>query len=262
MADYQNIKVGVQERIAVIAIDHPPANAFDQRTLDELGAAIDEAIANPDVKAIIVTGAGQFAFVAGADIKEIKALEGNQDAIRGYMQKGQMLFSKIEASPKPVIAAINAVALGGGLELALACHMRVAGDKARFGLPEINLGIMPGWGGTQRLQRVVGKSKAIEMILTGDILNAQEAYRINLVNKVVPATAVVKEAMGLAKKITEKGGVAIAKALEAINAGSDLPMAEGLAIELDGITGLAMTNDAREGILAFIEKRRANFTDS
>jgi enoyl-CoA hydratase/carnithine racemase len=262
MADYQNIKVGVQERIAVIAIDHPPANAFDQRTLDELGAAFDDAIGNPDVKAIIVTGAGQFAFVAGADIKEIKALEGNQDAIRGYMQKGQMLFSKIEASPKPVIAAINAVALGGGLELALACHMRVAGDKARFGLPEINLGIMPGWGGTQRLQRVVGKSKAIEMILTGDILNAQEAYRINLVNKVVPATAVVKEALGLAKKITEKGGVAIAKALEAINAGSDLPMAEGLAIELDGITGLAMTNDAREGILAFIEKRRANFTDS
>ena len=262
MADYQNLKVGVQDRIAVIAIDHPPANAFDQRTLDELGAAIDEAIGNPDVKAIIVTGAGQFAFVAGADIKEIKALEGDQDAIRGYMQKGQMLFSKIEASPKPVIAAINAVALGGGLELALACHMRVAGDKARFGLPEINLGIMPGWGGTQRLQRVVGKSKAIEMILTGDILNAQEAYRINLVNKVVPATAVVKEAMGLAKKITEKGGVAIAKALEAINAGSDLPLAEGLAIELDGITGLAMTNDAREGILAFIEKRRANFTDS
>ena len=262
MADYQNLKVGVQDRIAVIAIDHPPANAFDQRTLDELGAAIDDATGNPDVKAIIVTGAGQFDFVAGADIKEIKALEGDQDAIRAYMQKGQTLFNKIEASPKPVIAAINAVALGGGLELALACHMRVAGDKARFGLPEINLGIMPGWGGTQRLQRVVGKSKAIEMILTGDILNAQEAYRINLVNKVVPATAVVKEAMGLAKKITEKGGVAIAKALEAINAGSDLPLAEGLAIELDGITGLAMTNDAREGILAFIEKRRANFTDS
>ena len=261
MADYQNLKVGVQDRIAVIAIDHPPANAFDQRTLDELGAAIDDATGNPDVKAIIVTGAGQFAFVAGADIKEIKALEGDQDAIRAYMQKGQTLFNKIEASPKPVIAAINAVALGGGLELALACHMRVAGDKARFGLPEINLGIMPGWGGTQRLQRVVGKSKAIEMILTGDILNAQEAYRINLVNKVVPATAVVKEAMGLAKKITEKGGVAIAKALEAINAGSALPLAEGLAIELDGITGLAMTNDAREGILAFIEKRRANLHD-
>ena len=262
MADYQNIKVGVQDRIAVIAIDHPPANAFDQRTLDELGAAVDDANGNPDIKAIIVTGAGQFAFVAGADIKEIKALEGNQDAIRAYMQKGQMLFNKIEASPKPVIAAINAVALGGGLELALACHIRVAGDKARFGLPEINLGIMPGWGGTQRLQRVVGKSKAIEMILTGDILNAQEAYRINLVNKVVPATAVVKEAMGLAKKITEKGGVAIAKALEAINAGSDLPLEQGLTVELDGITGLAMTNDAREGILAFIEKRRANFTDS
>ena len=262
MADYQNIKYGVQDNIAVIAIDHPPANAFDNRTLSELESALDEATNDKAVKAIIITGAGQFAFVAGADIKEIKAMEGNQEAIRGYMQKGQMLFSKIEASRKPVIAAINAVALGGGLELALACHMRIAGDKARFGLPEINLGIMPGWGGTQRLQRVVGKSKATEMILTGDIINAQEAYRINLVNRVVPATAVVKEAMGLAKKITEKGGVAIAKALEAIDAGSNLPLSEGLAVELDGITGLAMTNDAREGILAFIEKRRANFTDS
>ncbi len=262
MAEYQNIKFGVQDRIAVIAIDHPPANAFDRRTLDELEGAFDEATNNAEVKAIVLTGAGQFAFVAGADIKEIKGMEGDEAAIRAYMQKGQALFSKIEASQKPVIAAINAVALGGGLELALACHMRIAGDKARFGLPEINLGIMPGWGGTQRLQRVVGRAKATEMILTGDIINAQEAYRINLVNKVVPATAVVKEAMGLAKKITEKGGVSIAKALEAINAGADLPLAEGLAVELDGITGLAMTNDAREGILAFIEKRRANFTDS
>lgn len=262
MAEYQNIKFGVQDRIAVIAIDHPPANAFDRRTLEELGAAMDEAAGNAEVKAIVLTGAGQFAFVAGADIKEIKGMEGDEAAIRAYMQSGQVLFSKIEASQKPVIAAINAVALGGGLELALACHMRIAGDKARFGLPEINLGIMPGWGGTQRLQRVVGKGKAIEMILTGDIINAQEAYRINLVNKVVPATAVVKEAMGLAKKISEKGAVSIAKALEAINAGADLPLAEGLAVELDGITGLAMTNDAREGILAFIEKRRANFSDS
>lgn len=262
MAEYQNIKYGVQDNVAVIAIDHPPANAFDNRTLGELESALDEAVNDKAVKAIVITGAGQFAFVAGADIKEIKAMEGNQEAIRGYMQKGQMLFSKIEASRKPVIAAINAVALGGGLELALACHMRIAGDKARFGLPEINLGIMPGWGGTQRLQRVVGKSKATEMILTGDIINAQEAYRINLVNRVVPATAVVKEAMGLAKKITEKGAVAVAKALEAIDAGSNLPLAEGLTVELDGITGLAMTNDAREGILAFIEKRRANFTDS
>lgn len=262
MAEYQNIKFGVQDNIAVIAIDHPPANAFDLRTMSELEAAFDEATANTAVKAIVITGAGQFAFVAGADINEIKALAGNQDAIRGFMQKGQAIFSKIEASKKPVIAAVNAVALGGGLELCLACHMRVAGDKARFGLPEINLGIIPGWGGTQRLQRAVGKAKAIEMILTGDIINAQEAYRINLVNKVVPATAVVKEAMGLAKKITEKGGLAVAGALDAINAGADLPLSEGLARELENISRIAMTNDAREGVTAFLEKRRPNFTDS
>ncbi len=262
MADYQNVKYGVQDQIAVIAIDHPPANAFDVRTLDELEAAFEEATSDQAVKAIVITGAGQFAFVAGADIKEIKGMEGDREAIKRYMQKGQALFNKIEASRKPVIAAVNAAALGGGLELALACHMRVAGDKARFGLPEINLGIMPGWGGTQRLQRVVGKSKAIEMILTGDLLNAQEAYRVNLVNKVVPSTAVVKEAMGLAKKIGEKGGLAIAAALAAIEAGSALPMEEGLAVELENITGLAMTNDAREGILAFIEKRRPQFSDS
>jgi len=157
---------------------------------------------------------------------------------------------------------VNAVALGGGLELCLACHMRVAGDKARFGLPEINLGIIPGWGGTQRLQRVVGKAKAIEMILTGDIIPAQEAFRINLVNKVVPATAVVKEAMGLAKKITEKGGLAMAAALDAIEYGSNATVAEGLARELENISRVAMSNDAREGVSAFLEKRRPNFTNS
>lgn len=262
MAEYQNIKYGVQDMMAVIAIDHPPANAFDMRTMAELEAAFDEACGSPAVKAIIITGAGQFAFVAGADINEIKELASSQDEIRQFMQKGQALFTKIENSQKPVIAAVNAVALGGGLELCLACHMRIAGDKARFGLPEINLGIIPGWGGTQRLPRVVGKGKAIEMILTGDIINAQEAYRINLVNKVVPATAVVKEAMGLAKKITEKGALAVAAALDAINTGSDLPLDQGLERELENISRVAMSNDAREGVTAFLEKRRPIFTDS
>jgi enoyl-CoA hydratase/carnithine racemase len=262
MAEYQNIKYGVQDKIAVIAIDHPPANAFNLRTLDELDAAFEQATAAADVKAIIITGAGQFAFVAGADINEIKALATDYDAIKGFMAKGQTLFGKIEASKKPVIAAINAVALGGGLELCLACHMRVAGDKARFGLPEINLGIIPGWGGTQRLQRVIPKGKAIEMILTGDIINAQDAYRIGLVEKVVPATAVVKEAMGLAKKLTDKGGLAVAAALDAINFGSDAPLADGLGRELENVSRLALSNDAREGVTAFLEKRRPNFTDS
>ncbi|MEA3337286.1 MAG: enoyl-CoA hydratase-related protein [Chloroflexota bacterium] len=262
MAEYQNIKFGIQDRVAVIAIDHPPVNALDLRTLAEIETAFDEATENADVKAIVITGTGQFAFVAGADLKEIQAFGGDQDAVQNFMEKGQTLFNKIDRSRKPVIAAINAVALGGGLELALACQMRIASDRARFGQPEINLGIIPGWGGTQRLQRVVGRAKATEMILTGDAINAQEAYRTGLVNKVVPATAVVKEAMGLAKKIAAMGGLAIEAALNAIGEGSELPLNDGLAVELENVSSLAATNDATEGILAFVEKRRPQFTDS
>jgi len=262
VAEYQNLKYGVQDRIAVIMLDHPPVNAFNTATMNELDAVFELATADADVKAIVITGGGQHAFVAGADLNEIKVIAGDPVAATGFIKKGQQVFSKIEASKKPVIAAINGHAVGGGLELALACHIRIAADKARLGLSEITLGLIPGWGGTQRLPRVVGRARASEMILTGELINAQEAYRLGLVNKVVPANAVVREALGLAKKISSMGALAIGAALGAIDAGSDAPISQGLDAELANFAGLITTNDAREGVTAFLEKRKPEFTDS
>ena len=187
MAEYTNVKITIEDRVAVLTIDHPPANAFNRATLTDLDAAIDELIANDQVKVIIITGAGQFAFVAGADINEIAQRCKDADEAQEFIAQGPGRSStRSSARPKPVIAAINAVALGGGLELAMACHMRILSDRARVGQPESNLGIIPGWGGTQRLPRLVGPAKAIELILTGDMINAQEAFRLGLANKVVP----------------------------------------------------------------------------
>ena len=262
MAEYQNVKYGVQDRVAVIMLNHPPVNAFNAATMSDLEGAFDEATANPDVKVIIITGAGQYAFVAGADLNEVKGLAADPAAAHSFIAKGQQVFGKIEASRKPVIAAVNAAAAGGGLELALACHMRIAADNARFGLPEITLGIIPGWGGTQRLVKAVGRAKATEMILTGELITAQDAFRANLVNKVVPANAVVREAMSLAKKIASMGALALAAALESIDAGVQMSMSDGLAQEMTSFTGLVDTNDAREGVLAFLEKRKPQFSDN
>ncbi len=259
---YQNLKYGVQDRVAVIMLNHPPVNAFNNATMSDLDAVLDEALADPNVKVIIITGGGKYAFVAGADLNEVKVLAVNPEAARAFIKKGQQVFSKIEKSPKPVIAAVNAAAAGGGLELALACHIRIAGDKARFGLPEVTLGIIPGWGGTQRLPRVVGRAKATEMILTGDMITAQEAYRVGLVNKVVPTAGVVKEAMNLAKKIAGMGAIAIKAALDAVDAGASQPIETGLARELANFTEILQSNDAREGVTAYLEKRKPQFTDS
>jgi len=171
------------------------------------------------------------------------------------------VFNKIECSPKPFIAAINGVALGGGMELALACHMRIIGDRAKIGQPEINLGIIPGWGGTQRLPRLVGRAKAIEWILTGDQITAQEAYRLNLVNKVVPGGEVLKTARDLGKKIAQKGAATIRAALDAITNGSARPLAEGLVYEANQFAVLFETEDMREGVRAFLDKRQPVFKD-
>jgi len=265
MADYQNVHVAVTNRVALLTIDHPPANAFDTQTMKDLEAAFDEVTANDDVKVIVITGAGQFAFVAGADVNEIAQLAKAGDAAnaRSVIQRGQLVFSKIEASKKPVIAAINAVALGGGLELAMACHMRIISQRARVGQPEMNLGIIPGWGGTQRLARLVGRGKATEMILTGDMITAQEAFRIGLVNKVVPPGSVLKEATGLARKLASKSAVAMAAALAAIDEGLKEPdVTKGLEHELDHFVSLIGTHDMQEGVDAFLHKRRPTFTDN
>jgi len=265
MADLQYVKISIEERIAVLTIDHPPANAFSEQTVADLNTAFDEVVANPEVKAIIITGAGQFAFVAGADINEIKqqidAGRAGKEVKRELIEKGQALFNKIEKSTKPVIAAINAVCLGGGQELAMACHMRIASDTARFGQPEVSLGLLPAWGGTARLPRIVGRGKAIELILTGDMVPAQEAVRLGLVNKVVPAGQVVKTAMDLAKKITSKGGLATAAILEAINHGMEVDLLDALKLEADKFVALCSTEDGFEGVSAFLSKRQPKFQD-
>jgi enoyl-CoA hydratase/carnithine racemase len=222
---------------------------------------MSDLIADDQVKVIIITGAGEFAFVAGADINEIGAVKDADEALE-FIKLGQNIFSKIEASPKPVIAAINAVALGGGQELAMACHIRIGSDRARFGQPESNLGIIPGWGGTQRLPRLVGPAKAIELILTGDMVNAQEAFRLGLLNKVVPAGQVLAEAKGLAKKIAAKSKLTNEATLEAVIGGLKVTLEDGLDLEASRFTGLIGSNDTKEGIAAFLQKRQAKFTDS
>lgn len=261
MSEYTNVKITLEDRVAVLTIDHPPANAFNRATLTDLDAAMDELIANDQVKVIIITGAGQFAFVAGADINEIGAVQTSDEA-KEFILKGQAVFNKIEACPKPVIAAINAVALGGGLELAMACHMRIMSDRARVGQPESNLGIIPGWGGTQRLPRLIGSAKAIELILTGDLVNAQEAFRLGLANKVVPAGQVLFEAMGLAKKLAAKSKLTNEATLRAVYDGLKTTLAEGLLLEADQFSALIGSHDTTEGVSAFLQKRQAKFTDN
>jgi enoyl-CoA hydratase/carnithine racemase len=260
MADYQYVKVSVEDRTAILTIDHPPANAFNTQTVLDLEAAFDEVSQNPEVKTIIVTGAGQF-FVAGADINEIAALKGPEEA-KAVVKRGQALFSRIEASSKPVIAAINGrFCLGGGNELAMACHIRLAEDGVRFGQPEISLGIIPGWGGTQRLARYVGKGKALEIILTGDMINAQEAKRIGLVNNVVAVGEVVKAAKDLARKLNTKGALAMAAVLRATGKGLETTLELGLDLEAEEFAQLCATEDMREGVNAFLQKRQPKFQD-
>lgn len=259
-ATQQYVKVRIEDKVAVITIDHPPVNALNTPTMTELNAAFDAVAADPNVKAVILTGNGM-AFVAGADINEIGGITDAAQA-KALVSSGQALFDKIEALKKPVICAINGVALGGGLELAMACHIRIASDRAKLGQPEINLGIIPGFGGTVRLPRIVGWAKATEMLLTADTITAQEAFRVGLVNKVVPESDVLKISMGLAKKITFFGAKAIEGIMESLAYGCDHTMAESLAKEADLFARVSQSADMKEGVAAFKEKRRPNFQDN
>jgi enoyl-CoA hydratase/carnithine racemase len=261
MGEWQNIQVEVEDKIAVLTVDHPPVNSFNAQVVTELEQAIDKLVADDEVKVIIITGGGTRAFIAGADIPEIKAALEQPDGLKETTGQGQALFLKIEKATKPIIAAINGFCLGGGMELAMSCHMRVCSDRAQLGQPEINLGIIPGWGGTQRLPRLANRGKAIEMILTGDMITAQDAYRLGLVNKVVPHDAVLKEAQGLARKIASKSKLPVAAALWAITEGLAVPIEEGLKIEADEFDKLGSSDDAREGVSAFLEKRPPQFKD-
>lgn len=263
MGEWENIQVKVEDKVAVLTIDHPPVNSFNAQVVTELEQAIDQLAADDEVKAIIITGGGTNAFVAGADIPEIKEQFENPDAAGAneFVERGHRTFLKIERAPKPIIAAINGFCLGGGMELAMACHMRICSDKARLGQPEINLGIIPGWGGTQRLPRLTNKGKAIELILTGDMISAQDAYRLGLVNKVVPHDAVLKEAKDLAQKIASKSKFSIAAALQAISEGLGLSIEEGLELEAEQFVVLKEKKDPIEGLSAFLEKRPPQFKD-
>lgn len=260
VASTEHVKVSVEDRIAVVTIDHRPVNALDRQTVQELGQVIDGISADPVVKVVIITGGGSLAFVAGADVKEVGQLKSPQEA-QEMAALGQAVFLKVQRLTKPVIAAINGICLGGGLELAMSCHLRISGDRVRFGQPEVNLGIIPGWGGTQRLPRLIGRTKATEWILTGDVFMAQEAYRLGLINQVVPQDQVLKAAKDLARKIASKGAVAIAQSLQAIENGMDRPLTEGLAQEAKAFGAIAATEDAREGVTAFLEKRQPQFKD-
>lgn len=254
------VKVSVEDRLAVVTIDHKPVNALNRKTLEELSQLLDAIQNDATVKVIILTGGGSLAFVAGADIKEVGQITSVEEA-KHMANFGQTVFLKLQRLEKPVIAAINGVCLGGGLELAMSCHLRVAGDRARFGQPEVNLGIIPGWGGTQRLPRLIGKAKAIEWILTGDIFSAQEALRLGLVNQIVPQDQVLKAAKDLARKIVSKGAVAISQSLRAIEEGLERPLDEAMKIEETAFAIVAQTQDSREGVKAFLEKRQPQFTD-
>ena len=256
----EHVKVTIEDRLAIVTIDHRPVNALNRKTLQELGEFIEAVRMESVVKVVILTGAGSLAFVAGADIKEVSQL-GSAEAAQDLAVLGQTVFLKVQRLRKPVIAAINGVCLGGGLELAMACHLRISGDRARFGQPEIGLGIIPGWGGTQRLPRLIGKAKATEWILTGDIVMAQEALRLGLVSQVVSQDQVLKAAKDFGRKIASKSGVAMTQALWAIEEGADLPLEQGLQKEAEAFRMVLGSEDSREGVKAFLEKRQPKFTD-
>lgn len=260
MGDY--VKLSVEDRAAILTIDHPPANAFNSQVLADLDAAFDEATADEQVKVIIITGAGQF-FVAGADINELKVLKDDQQALLEFGMRGHALLFKIERSSKPVIAAINGrFALGGGNELALACHIRLAEDSVQFGQPEIKLGVMPGWGGTQRLPRIVGKGRALEILLGGGNIKAQEAYRIGLVNKVVPVGTVVREAKRWAKALSNWSAIPMAAIIASVNKGLEAEsLDKAMEVEVREFAALQASEDMAEGLSAFLEKRRPRFQD-
>jgi enoyl-CoA hydratase len=222
----------------------------------ELSSAIDEVRARDDISGLIVTGAGR-AFVAGADISELASA--TAVSARTLALEGQRIFRRFETSPKPVIAAVNGFALGGGCELALACHIRIASEQAKFGQPEVKLGTAPGYGGTQRLARLVGKGRALQLILTGETIDAAEAYRIGLVNRVVPADSLTKSATALLRQIIANGPLAIAACIEAVELGLDMSLEGGLALEATHFGMLAATSDMKEGTRAFLEKRAAEF---
>ncbi len=258
MTDFQNIKFEKKNHIAYVTIDRPKVlNALNMATMQELKQAFASIKDDAEVRVVIVTGAGEKAFVAGADIGELS--QHTPVSAKEYTHQGQAIIDSIENLGKPVIACINGFALGGGCELAMACTMRLASDNAKLGQPEVKLGLIPGYGGTQRLPRLVGKGLAMQQILTGEMISAQEAHRIGLVNEVVAAADLIPRAEAIAAKIIANSPLAIQYAMEAVNHGYDMPLADGLFLEATLFGVCCATEDKNEGTKAFLEKRPAQF---
>ncbi|HYM10514.1 MAG TPA: enoyl-CoA hydratase-related protein [Bryobacterales bacterium] len=255
---YQNLLYAAADGVATVTVNRPDKyNALNRPTIAELEQCITEIERDAEVRAVIITGAGEKAFVAGADINELASLD--PVAARAHAARGQRLFARIENLGKPVIAAINGFALGGGLELAMACSIRVASENARLGQPEVKLGIIPGYGGTQRLPRLVGKGAALALLLTGDPISAQEAHRIGLVEQVVPPAELLPAARQWAAKMLANGPLALSLCLAAVHAGFEMPLDEAMAFEAAQFGLSCATEDMREGTRAFLEKRKAEF---
>jgi enoyl-CoA hydratase/carnithine racemase len=255
------VSMTIEDGVATVTLNNPPANALSRALMDELDHVVTELDRKEDVRAVVITGAGKM-FAAGADVKEISMIDSAQSGAQ-LAARGQSVLNRIERMKKVVVAAVNGLfCLGGGLELAMACHLRIAGDRVRLGLPEITLGIMPGFGGTQRLPRLVGVSKALELILTGDRIKAPEACDLGLVNQVVPDSEVLKRARAVAKKIGGMGQKAVRASLKSVMEGQARSPAEGLEQESRLFGSLCETADMKEGLSAFLEKRPAKFRNS
>lgn len=256
---YDVIELSKENGIATIILNRPPMNPLNSQVFRELIMAADELDADSSIKAVIISGSGDKAFAAGADITEMV----NLTPVEAYTfcQVSRIALAKIENMNKPVIAAINGLALGGGTELSLACDFRIASETAKFGQPEINLGIIPGAGGTQRLSRLIGTASAKELIFLGDIIEATTAEKLGLVNKVVPAASLMEEARKLAGKLAAKPAMAMKMAKEAINTGINMDITSALTLEIQNFITAFASDDRKEGMGAFMEKRKPNFTD-
>ena len=255
---YQHLTVSVQDRIATLTVNRPDKlNALNAVVIGELGRAIDELVASEDVGAVILTGAGR-AFVAGADIAELSAVSALEG--RRLARRGQEIFRRFETSPKPTVAAVNGFALGGGCELAMACHVRVAAEGAKFGQPEVKLGLIPGYGGTQRLPRLVGRGRALQLLLTGEMIDAHEALRIGLVNRVVPGDQLLSAATSMIQQMLMNAPLALGACIDAVDRGLHMALDDALVLEATQFGVLITTSDTAEGTRAFLEKRPPRFT--
>ncbi len=254
----KTLSLSFQSQTLIITINRPDKlNALNKQVIEELSVVIEDVYNNPEIKSAIITGSGEKAFVAGADISEFTELDAKGG--RALAQKGQeLVFDKIENAPKPIIAAVNGFALGGGCELAMACHFRVASHNAKFGQPEVNLGLIPGYGGTQRLTQLIGKGRSMELILTGNLIDASTALQYGLVNYVVPTEELMKKTISILETINSKAPLAVAGAIKAINTVFNERL-DGYRFEIDTFGELFDTEDAKEGAAAFMEKRKPVF---